>query len=603
MQKTTQQIVSVEEQVGIEKNRCSQMMVAAEAAVKARNFTQAEDLYSACLPIMEQVYAGDSKAMADCLIALGDVYYWQDKFWLALPIYQRLLAMRERMKESSPASIVTAYFKVAKAQEHLSNLEAARDMYKRAADIGQKTLMLGHPLLTSVLESYANFLQEKTTNQGLADEIRRKAKTSKETYVDPEVLKSDVMEGKVADVKWKDMQVAKKKDPSIWKNMDVVESKNPIVVALRKLRAHPRITVAFLTLPVSLGLFIVSISATYFLTGGEPVQAPLVRVDDVFRSADAQQTISVLPNNKLSVKTSGQETKVDYVTLSNPWLELQYFYTQNNKDDIILFADGGTLVDSDGNVFEPGTAPNGATIATMERLARGLHRTNSVAKNEFRKGKVKEFLAQFTYENPYTLKKETPQIVFAEFEQASRTGDVKEFLNRARTFDLNLLSLRSGLAYAGGKVPSSRAVVKCLVVSPEMQNNKYSFFIVATDAKGTLLREGQSGDNLLISSTAGGEPVLNRQPGKTTKVYPSSRVVISKVTRDSIEKAANLLAWILILLPIFAVGYKVFEPRFNRAQYENNAASVEIYLSYLYLFALAAYICFFTGAVFYLMSL
>ena len=102
--KTEEKLVSVEEQISIEKSRCAQMIAAAEAAVKARNFNQAEDLYSACLPIMEQVYAGDSKAMADCLLALGDVYYWQDKFGLALPIYQRLLAMRERMKDSSKTS-------------------------------------------------------------------------------------------------------------------------------------------------------------------------------------------------------------------------------------------------------------------------------------------------------------------------------------------------------------------------------------------------------------------------------------------------------------------------------------------------------------------
>ncbi len=603
MQKTSQQIVSVDEQVGIEKNRCAQMMAAAEAAAKARNFAQAEDLYSACLPIMEQVYAGDSKAMADCLTALGDLYYWQDKFGLALPIYQRLLAMRERMKDSSPASIVTAYFKVAKAQEHLSNLEAARDQYKRAFEIAQKTLMLGHPLLTSVLESYANFLQDKTTNQGLADEMRRKAKTSKETYVDPEVLKSEAMEGKVADVKWKEMPVSTKKDPTLWKTRDEEEPKHPVVAALRKLRKHPRMTIAFLTLPVSLGLLIVTISATYFLAGGEPVQAPLVHVNDVFRTQNAQQSMTVLPSNKISIKTSDQNTTVNYITLSNPWRELQYFYTQSNKDDVILFKNGGGLVDASGNVMEPGAAPNGSTIMSMERLAKGLHRVNSVTKNELRMGKLREYLAQFTYENPYTKQKETPCVVYGEYQGEEQTAAIKSGLKLARSFDSYLVSAQTMLDDPDEGPAHTRALVKCLIVPGEKQSSKFSFFILATDARGTLLRDTQQIGNLLVSSTSGGAPEFNRPAGNTIKIYPSSRVVISKVTSESIEKAAYWLTWILILLPIFAVGYRVFEPRFNRSQYENTAATVEIFLSYLYLFGLAAYICFFTGVVFYVMSL
>ena len=376
-------IVSVEEQIGIDKSRCSQMLAAAEAAVKARNFAQAEDLYSACLPIMEQVYAGDSKAMADCLTALGDVFYWQDKFGLALPIYQRLLAMRERMKESSPASLVTAYFKVAKAQEHLSNIEEARDLYKRASEIAQKTLMLGHPLLTSVLEAHANFLQEKTTNQGLADDMRRKAKTSRETYVDPELLKSELMEGKIGDVKWKELPVSKSKDPSIWKNADEQVSNHPLVKALRKLREHPRMTVAFLTLPLSLGLLVVIISATYYLSGGETVQVPIVHEKDIFRSSETQQTIEVLANNKMSVKTFDDEAKVDYITLSNPWRELQYFFALAPKDDVLLYQDANRLVDANGRVLEPGTAPAISTIMDMERFGKGLHKVNTLSADEF----------------------------------------------------------------------------------------------------------------------------------------------------------------------------------------------------------------------------
>ncbi len=600
--KTDTTIVSVEEQISIDKTRCSQMMAAAEASVKARNFAQAEDLYSACLPIMEQVYAGDSKAMADCLTALGDVFYWQDKFGLALPIYQRLLAMRERMKESSPASLVTAYFKTAKAQEHLSNIEEARDLYKRASEIAQKTLMLGHPLLTSVLEAYANFLQEKTTNQGLADDIRRKAKTSRDTYVDPELLKSDLMEGKVGDVKWKEMPVSKTKDPSIWKNADEQVSNHPLVQALRKLREHPRMTIAFLTLPLSLGLLVVIISATYYLSGGEMVQAPLVHEKDIFRSSDSQQTIEVLPKNKLSVKTVDRESKLDYITLSNPWRELQYFFVHAPKGDIVLYKNTDSLTDSNGRTFEPGSAPTISTIMDMERFGKGLHKANTLSSDESRKAKIREFCARFTYENPYTHQKETPNILFGEFEPSGRPDQLVDYFRRTRTFDPHALSQRSIVKFAE-KAAYTRSLIKCVVVPGTRDKSKASFFIIATDDRGTLLRQPDSEKTLLMSSTAGGEPEFNRPVSTSAKIPETARIVISKVSKESICTAAYLLAWVFILLPIMLIGYKMFEPRFNRSPYVNNESVTEIYLYYMYVIALFAYICYFTGIVFYVMSI
>lgn len=579
------------------------MMAAAESAVKARNFAQAEDLYSACLPIMEQVYAGDSKAMADCLTALGDVFYWQDKFGMALPIYQRLLSMRERMKESSPASIATAYFKVAKSQEHLSNIDEARDSYKRASEIAQKTLMLGHPLLSSVLEAYANFLQEKTTNQGLADDIRRKAKTSKETYVDPELLKSELMEGKVGDIKWKEMPVSKSKDRSIWKTADEPESNHPLVRALRNLRKHPRMTVAFLTLPISLGLLIATISATYYLSGGEQVQVPLVRVGDSFRSGDAQQTLEVLPNNKLSVKTLDDETKVDYITLSNPWRELQYFCFEPHTRDVILYKNSETLTDTYGRVLASTTEPRLSTILEMERFARELHKVNSATKGEFRKAKLREFCARYTYENPYTHKTEAPNVVFGTFVDAANSRQFVEFFHGLSTFDLNFISFRGRLKFLELKPVTTKSLIKCIVIPDNRDQLQASFFVSATDDRGFFLTEPKQDSPLVMNSTNGSEPEHSIKSDESTKISPTSRVVLSKVRGESITTAVNLLAWIFTLLPIFAIGYKVFEPRFNRSSYENNAASIEVYLSYIYILALAAYICFFTGAVFYVLNL
>lgn len=600
---TKTKIVSVEEQVGIDAQRCAQMMAAAEAALKSRNFSQAEDLYSACLPIMEQIYAGDSKAMADCLTALGDVYYWQDKYGMALPIYQRLLAMRERMKESSPAAIVTAYLKNAKAQEHTNNVEAAQDLYRRATELAQKTLILGHPLLTSVLEAYANFLQEKTTNHGLAEDIRRKARTSKDTYVDPSLLNSDVMEGKVSEVEWKQIQVKKERDPSIWLKQDEEESKHPLVVALRNLRKHPRLAVAVLTLPITLGMLAVIISATYYLCGGEAIQTPLVRAQDVFRTPDAKQSLEVLPNNKVRVKTPERESDLEYITLSNPWRQLQYFFFESPPRDVLLVKKGEILVDVQGNTMEPGNSPHILTILEMERFGRQLHRVNTQAPEDLRNGRLKEFCAQFTYENPYTHKKESPNVIFAELERFARVEQVFEYFRGVRAFQPEVLVQKVILKGGKERMYISQSLLKCIIVPDFRGRNKTSFIILATDDRGYLLRVAETDATLATTSIAGSEPVINRAKEGLTKFASTSRVVFSKISREGVSNAANLLTWVVILLPIFLIGYKVFEPRFNRAQYVGKDSLLEVWLSYIYILALCAYICFFTGVVFYIMNL
>jgi tetratricopeptide (TPR) repeat protein len=601
MTKTT--IVSVEQQVGIDAQRCAQMMTAAEAALRSRNFAQAEDLYSACLPLMEQIYAGDSKAMADCLTALGDVYYWQDKFGLALPIYQRLLAMRERMKDSSPAAIVTAYLKNAKAQEHMNNIEAAQDLYRRATELAQKTLMLGHPLLSSVLEAYANFLQEKTTNHGLAEDMRRKAKTSKETYVDPSLLSSDAMEGRVSEVEWKQIQVKKEKDPSIWLKQDEEESNNPLVVALRSLRKHPRLAVAFLTLPITLGMLVVIICATYFLSGGEAVQTPLVRAQDVFRTPDARQTLEVLPNNKVQIKTPESNLDLEYITLSNPWRQLQYFFFESPARDVLLIKKGDSLQDIHGNTMEPGGSPHISTISQMEKFSKELHKVNSLTAEQFRNGKLKEFCAQYTYENPYTHRKESPNVIFAELEHFARVEQIFEYFRGTRGFEPEVLVHKVILKGGKGRMLVSPSLLKCIVVPDYRGRSKASFIILATDNRGYFLRVRETDATLATTSIAGSEPKTNRSNEGLTKFSSTARVVFSKVSREGISTAANLLTWVLILLPVFLIGYKVFEPRFNRAQYVGKDSMLEVWLSYIYILALCAYICFFTGVVFYIMNL
>jgi hypothetical protein len=600
---TKTKVVTVEEQVGIDAQRCAQMMSAAEAALKSRNFAQAEDLYSACLPLMEQIYAGDSKAMADCLTALGDVYYWQDKFGMALPLYQRLLAMRERMKDSTPAAIVTAYLKNAKAQEHMNNVEAAQDLYKRAVDLAQKTLMLGHPLLTSVLEAYANFLQEKTANQGLAEDMRRKAKTSKDTYVDPALLNSDAMEGKVSEVEWKQIQIKKEKDPSIWWKQDEVESNHPLVVALRSLRRHPRLAVAFLTLPVTLGLMAVIISATYYLSGGEAVQAPLVSAQEVFRTPDAKQMLKVLPGNKVQITSPDSDLNLEYITLSNPWRQLQYFFFESPPRDVLLVKQSDSLVDTHGNVLQPGISPSISTILAMERFSKELHKVNALTPDELRFGKLKEFCAKFTYENPYTHQREAPNIIFGELERFARVEQVFEYFRGVRTFEPQNLVHKSILKAGKGKMFVSPSLLKCIVIPDARGQGKVSFIVLATDERGFLLRVAETDASLSATSIAGSEPQIVRSRDGLTKFSSTSRVVISKVSREGVNTAANLLTWVLILLPIFLIGYKVFEPRFNRAQYVGKDSLTEVWLSYLYILALCAYICFFTGVVFYIMFL
>jgi hypothetical protein len=149
----------------------------------------------------------------------------------------------------------------------------------------------------------------------------------------------------------------------------------------------------------------------------------------------------------------------------------------------------------------------------------------------------------------------------------------------------------------------SPSLLKCIVIPDARGQGKVSFIVLATDERGFLLRVAETDASLSATSIAGSEPQIVRSRDGLTKFSSTSRVVISKVSREGVNTAANLLTWVIILLPIFLIGYKVFEPRFNRAQYVGKDSLTEVWLSYLYILALCAYICFFTGVVFYIMVL
>lgn len=594
-QKSKVKIVSVEEQLSIEAQRCGQMIAAAETAVKSGNFSQAEELYSACVPIMDQIYASDSKAKADCLAALADVYYWQNKFGMALPLYQNVVGMREKLKDTSPASVVDAYYRLAKTNEHLSNVDSAQEFYKRAADIGQKVLMLGHPLLTSVFESYSNFLRDKTNNQALAEEFSRRARSSKETFIDPQVLQSDLMEGSIKATKWAETSIRGEKDPNLWKNIEAPVSKHWLVQTLRKMRDHPRMTIAFLTLPVSLGVMVVVAAAIYFLNGGEGVQASLVHPKELLHSASDQQEIEILADNRIS--SGGLERKYinEYITLSNPWRALRYYSSQQNGSDIVLVKRGDSFIAPGQFSFSPGPSKSLSILRDLKRFSNGLHQAATNGAHEMRLGKVKEFCAQFAYVNPYTETKESPNIWLAQIEPDVSPSQLVQYLEQAKILNPKDLSEKGLVKFLGGKNRVTPSLIKCILVPDSGVNRNASFYTVATGEKRTLLKRGDSNKSFVAASIAGGAP-LDLEIDSNENFPEKTRIVFAKTSKEDLNTATYMMGWLLLLLPIMLVGYKLFASR--SAQSTNNKSSqTDLYLSTLYILALCAYTCFFVGAL------
>ncbi|RTL44514.1 MAG: tetratricopeptide repeat protein [Candidatus Melainabacteria bacterium] len=497
------------QQFEIELNRCAAMIKAADEAFSKHDYVASESLYHACLASLDEIYAGDSVTIADCLTGLGDSYYFQDKFGSALPMYQRLLVMRERLTESTPASLIKSHFKLAKTHEKLKNDAEAADHYKRAREISQQKLVTGHPLGTTLLESYAKYLHRVEPDSLAYKEVEEKARKNREVYLDPVRLNIKILEG-LAEVRDGQLVLAEEIAKLEKARQKEMSGKMGLVLsALGWLKSRPRIALALLTLPLTLSLITLIGVASYYILGGEKVQPQLVQPGQTFHTDDGHLDVFVLPEHQLKVRREQNFASKSFNTVSNAWRALYMVYMHPQYGMFWLEKHGNTLVDQNGMSASLGEAGPDPLYATMLDVAAELH------SEPLRKQADLELPLDIQFKNPYT-----EQIDHVEMHNVACRNDLK---NASSVFgeELNQCERKSDLStlrsITGIRGPFTDSPVVCLRINDVRK--AYSYCLIGFNRNGAPLRTCVGNTVLRLESTNG---VPFKSNCKFSEVSPSS---------------------------------------------------------------------------------
>ncbi len=411
------------QQFEIELNRCAAMLKAADQAHGEHDYKTSENLYHACLASLDEIYAGDSVTIADCLTGLGDSYYFQDKFGSALPMYERLLGMRERLPDTTPATLIKAHFKLAKTHEKLKNIENATEHFKRGREISQQKLVTGHPLGTTLLEAYARFLYKIEPGSPTYKEVDEKARKNREVYLDPARLNIKILEG-LAEVRDGQLVMAEEiaKLEKI-RQKQLAGKTGAVITAVNWLKTRPQLALAILTLPMSIALVSVIGCAAYFIIGGEPAQQALITAGQVYHTDDGHMDLTVLPGYQLKSRREQNYATKPFATVSNAWRALYMVYLNPQYGQFWLRKYGDTLTDQNNMHYSLGAPGPDPLYTSMLSVAQDVYplkiieqvrRPTSSSEEQSTVRNTGDYtvenfsgmklLSELTYDNPYTHK-------------------------------------------------------------------------------------------------------------------------------------------------------------------------------------------------------
>jgi tetratricopeptide (TPR) repeat protein len=154
---------------------------ASEAFLQGR-FGEAETLWEAALKDAES-FPPDDPRLVVSLKSLADLYNDQKKVTEAEPLYQRLLAIEEKIQGSDHPDVATTLYRLAKLYHAQGKTTGAEPLYQRALAIKDRVLGPTHPDVVMILESYGALLREmnRTDNTSRLIEARLKAHRGKGT--------------------------------------------------------------------------------------------------------------------------------------------------------------------------------------------------------------------------------------------------------------------------------------------------------------------------------------------------------------------------------------------------------------------------------------
>ncbi len=175
------------EDIESELRQVAESLVLADLAFRKGKIAEAEPMYERTLAMLIRTYAEAHPDVDACLLRLGDIYFARDKFAQALSTYSRLHGLRSRVLSNHHLDTIAVSFKIAKSQEKLNRIDEAARTYDEAIALGEQWLPPGHPLVGSMMESYAILLRKGKNDPQRATEVEHQAKEYRKKYKGPKV--------------------------------------------------------------------------------------------------------------------------------------------------------------------------------------------------------------------------------------------------------------------------------------------------------------------------------------------------------------------------------------------------------------------------------
>ncbi len=532
--------------------KCREQLKDAQDFYWQSRFQESEALYKECLARLDHIFPGYSPETATCLQGLGDTYYFQSRYLAALDHYKRLLSMRERLAANDPQGLVTALLKVAKTSEKLNEPDEALRYYRRALEVAQMSLFIGHPILTGLLESYLAFLKRSQGDTGLAVDIEKKLKMSRERYSEEELAK-------IMGSSDKQSQSASGRSSSLSEpeeeQEEAVDVDHPLYDGKARQSGVMGLVWMLVTIVVVLSL---SAAGIYFgASFGESSQYSCVKVGQKFSTIDEDKQINVQSNNQVDLTLNGSASKVNLRTLSNPASGVMFSISDFAGKQPLYVRNGNVITDPKEILLYASEAPEWQTINAMKRVATTIelyvHKNHKMPEQL---EELIEFETKLEYRNPFTGMRNLPAVSSGTYGSDGDVQKVQEALVSTKQLDTRKLDSKL-VSLSLPKVVSPGAVLAICLQGDDKKPS--SFFVVGADRTGQLFRNCLNNGALVLR----GEPDGTSRfvcPLALQKDLPKENSMIISIR--SSKKFATLLGMVIadvaLIIPI-VIGWIILQ--------------------------------------------
>ncbi|HEY9785941.1 MAG TPA: tetratricopeptide repeat protein, partial [Candidatus Obscuribacterales bacterium] len=332
--------------------QCRAQLSTAQNLYWQSKFQEAEELYKQCLSKLDHIFPGENLDTAACLLGLGDTYYFQSRYLLALNQYTRLLAIREKLGAHDVPSVITANLKVAKTHEKLQEFDEAAKHFKRSLDLAQTNLSIGDPLLLNLLEAYCNFLRQAQPESGLIHDLERKAELCRKKAAEmagepPPPARNERPTGEYVALgqpkrEQKDRAKAAQAAQSLYPTALEYDTAEKSSAHLKSIGQSGMIISALVA--CSLLIFVTMVGGAIYcaVTGGR--EGAVVKAEQDFATIDGDRKIHFLAGGKAELTRGTTTAQIRYQTLSNPVEGILFLIGgQNSNAPYCLKTDAGII--------------------------------------------------------------------------------------------------------------------------------------------------------------------------------------------------------------------------------------------------------------------